>query len=83
MQWYEINGAMKYEHYKNKEQWEQTRLLSYVIAQVNSKKKLKVDDIIEFSWENKQDESTPSKEEFERLKNKANQYIEKQCKIIK
>lgn len=75
MQWYEVNGLLKYEYFKNQEKWEQTRFMSYIIAQVNSKKKLKFDDIITFPWENENDKTTTSKEEFERLKNKAKEYI--------
>lgn len=82
MQWYEVNGLMKYEYYAKKDEWEETRLLSYIIAQVNSKKKLKIDDIMSFYWENDQDKTATSKEEFERLRNKAKEYIKK-CKITK
>lgn len=82
MQWYEINGLMKYEYYKEKEEWEQARLIAYVVAQVNSKKKIKIEDIIPFYWEQSQDKTATSKEEFERLKNKANEYLKK-CKITK
>lgn len=81
MKWYEINGLMKYEYYKEKEDWEQARLIAYVIAQVNSKKKLKIEDVVPFYWE-KEDKKATSKEEFERLKNKAQEYIKK-CKITK
>lgn len=42
---------MKYSFYKHKENWEQARLISYLIAQTHSSKKLKVEDIIKFSWE--------------------------------
>ena len=82
MQMYEVNGLMKYEYYAKKDEWEETRLLSYIIAQVNSKKKLKIDDIMSFHWENEQDKTATSKEEFERLRNKAKEYIKK-CKITK
>ena len=82
MQWYEIKGMMKYEYYKEKEEWEQARLIAYVIAQVNSKKKLRIDEIVPFYWETETDKKATSKEEFERLKNKAQEYIKK-CKITK
>lgn len=82
MQWYEVNGIMKYEYYSKKDEWEQARMISYIIAQVNSKKKMKIDDITTFYWEDKKDETVTSKEEFERLKNKAKEYKEK-CKITK
>lgn len=42
---------MKYSHYRNKESWEQARLISYLIAQTHSSKKLKVEEIIKFPWE--------------------------------
>lgn len=82
MSMYEVNGLMKYEYYAKKDEWEETRLLSYMIAQVNSKKKLKIDDIMSFYWENDQDKTATSKEEFERLRNKAKEYISR-CKITK
>lgn len=82
MQWYEVNGLMKYEYYAKKDEWEQARMIGYIIAQVNSKKKMKIDDITTFYWEDKKDETVTSKEEFERLKNKVKEYKEK-CKITK
>lgn len=42
IQQYEIKSLMDYGYYKHKEDWEQTRLISYLIAQTNSKKKLKL-----------------------------------------
>ena len=38
---------------KNKTEWEQTRFLAYVAAQVNSTKKLKPTDILKFDWDEK------------------------------
>ena len=38
---------------KNKSEWEQTRFISYIIAQVNSTKKLKPTDLIKFDWDEK------------------------------
>lgn len=79
MQWYEIKGLMRYEYFKKKDDWEQARLIAFVIAQVNSKKKLKMDEIVPFYWESENEKSSTSKEEFERLKIKAQEYIKK-CK---
>lgn len=53
MDWYEVNSLLKYRYYAVKEQWEQTRLITYMTAQVNSNKHLKVTDIITFPWEKK------------------------------
>lgn len=51
--------------------WEQTRWLMYVIAQVNSRKQLKVTDILKFPWDGGGEATTISKEDIERLRKKA------------
>lgn len=55
---YEIQPLLDYLYMKDKEGWEQARLGAYITAQVNSKKKLNLTDIIEFGWE-KQKTETP------------------------
>lgn len=75
MSWYEINALLKYDYYANKENWEQARLISYIVAQVNSKRKLNFQDIIKFPWEEEAKETSISKEDIERLKEQAKQYI--------
>ena len=60
---------MKYSYYKNKEDWQRTRLLAYIQAQTNSTKKLKLEDIISFSWE---------KEENEELKKNDNEVTQEE-----
>lgn len=76
MEWYEIHSVMKYSYYANQDLWETSRLVSYLIAQVNSKKKLKLQDILEFQWE-KSDPINVSNEERDRLQKLANEYINK------
>lgn len=75
MQMYELEPLISNIHKKNKESWEQTRLLAYITAQVNSTKKLKPTDIISFSWDNDTSDTAISNEDVQRLKNKAKQYI--------
>lgn len=79
MEWFEVNAVLKYSYYSKQEEWEQTRLLAYLIAQTNSSKKFKPMDIIKFPWDNdgEMHETSISKEEIERLNNIANQ-MEKQ-----
>lgn len=75
---YELEPLISNIHKKNKESWEQTRLLAYITAQVNSTKKLQPTDIISFSWdEDSTGETTISNEDVQRLKEKAKQYINK------
>lgn len=77
MQMYEINSLMKYSYYKHKDEWEQARLISYLIAQVNSSKKLKIDDIIKFHWEGENSSDSDkqiSQEEIEMLQRQAEEY---------
>lgn len=48
---YELSIICESLHLRTKDSWEQARMLGYIIAQVNSKKKLKPSDIIKFAWE--------------------------------
>lgn len=70
---WEVTDIYNMLQYADASDWEQTRWLMYVIAQVNSKKQLKVDDILKFPWDGdstKQD-TTISDEEIERLRARA------------
>lgn len=76
MEMYEISSLMKYEYYAHKDDWEQTRFLGYMVAQVNSRKKLSLEDIIPFYWEKENDSDTSiSSADLERLKIMAENYI--------
>lgn len=79
MKWYEVEACIKGLENKNKTSWEQCRFLSYIIAQVNSTKKLKPTDILSFTWDKEEDNKNTmiTNEDIERLKNKANQIIKK------
>ena len=79
MKWYEVEACIKGLENKNKASWEQCRFLSYIIAQVNSTKKLKPTDILSFTWDKEEDNKNTmiTNEDIERLKNKANQIIKK------
>ena len=73
---YEIAPYIRNIHLKSKESWEQARFNAYVTAQVNSSKKLKVTDILEFEWDKKKPEKTSiSNDDVQRLRNKAKQYL--------
>ena len=44
---------------RNRDSWEQTRVIGYIIAQANSTKQLEQTDILRFPWEeNKEDKTT-------------------------
>lgn len=71
LQDWEVYDLYSMLQYADAPSWEQTRWLMYVIAQVNSRKQLKVTDILKFSWdENKNTRIT--NDEIQRLKEKAN-----------
>ena len=57
---YELSIICNSLHLRTKENWEQARMMAYVTAQVNSKKRLKPTDIIKFAWE-KQKETANTK----------------------
>ena len=57
---------------RNRESWEQTRLIGYIIAQSNSTKTLKQTDILRFPWDEEEKKDTSvTDEEIERLRAKA------------
>lgn len=51
MQYYEVDALLDNYYMKNKDSWEQARLIAYITAQVNSKDKLSLQDIMKFYWE--------------------------------
>lgn len=51
---YEINSLMKYQYYKDMENWEQTRMLGFIIARSNGSKINKIEKLIKFPWEEKE-----------------------------
>ena len=73
MEWYEVDSCLKGLSNKNKTGWEQTRFLGFIIAQTQSTKKIKPTDILSFDWDKEVDskESVITKEDIERLKEKA------------
>jgi hypothetical protein len=81
METYEINAILKYGYYSEQDGWEQARLNAYMTAQVNSKKRLKFDDICKFYWEEEEEKEkhtkTISEEDIKRLRNKAQNYLKK------
>lgn len=74
---YEIQPLINNIYKNNRENWERTRLLAYVIAQINSSKRLNPSDIISFNWDVDDTISNTaiSNEDIKRLKEKAKQYI--------
>jgi len=48
---WEINDVIENIPYLDRNLWETSRLCSYITAQVNSRKKLQLQDICKFKWE--------------------------------
>lgn len=76
MEFYEIEAYTTNLQYRTKEAWEQTRFLSYVIANSNPyrKKEIKPRDILKFQWDDEGEEAKNtqiSTEDIERLKAQA------------
>ena len=74
MEQYEIAPLVSKLYLKNKESWEQTRLLGYITAQTQSTKKLKPTDIMKFPWEEVEVNTKVSNEDRERLIEKAKNF---------
>lgn len=77
MEMYEAGALLRYQHYTNSEDWEQARLIAYMTAQVNSKNRLEVTDIIEFPWEKerKSEDNRMTKEQLQHLREEAQNII--------
>lgn len=75
MQMYELSPILRSFHKRNKESWEQSRFIAYVVAQTNSTKQLSLTDIMKFDWDESKKENTISTEDIDRLKEKAQQYL--------
>ena len=71
LQDWEVYDLYNMLQYADTNSWEQTRWLMYVIAQVNSRKQLKVTDILNFSWDQTQKNITITDDDIKRLKAKA------------
>ena len=71
LQEWEVYDFYNMLQYADANSWEQTRWLMYVIAQVNSRKQLKVTDILNFSWDQTQKNITITDDDIKRLKEKA------------
>lgn len=77
MQMYELEPLISNLHKKDRNSWEQARMIAYVIAQCNSTKKLKPTDIMQFTWdeESPTNDTSISNEDIKRLREKAKQYV--------
>ena len=53
MEFFECIAALKHQEYAIRDGWEQARLIAYMVAQTNSTKRLKPEDIIGFAWDKK------------------------------
>lgn len=61
--------------YVNRPEWEQTRLLMYILAQTNSKKKLKITDLMKFPWDSEDVETIEdTTENRNKLRERAKQF---------
>lgn len=80
---YEVYLLLDNIQYSEKNDWERSRFESYVVAQVNNKKKIKPTDLIKFSWDNEHNDKASteiSTQDIERLKKKSEEII-KQNKL--
>ena len=74
---YELEVILDNLQLRHKQNWEQTRLLAYVIAQSNSTKKINITDVVKFSWDDTKNETIDimTDEDKDRLKKKSNEII--------
>lgn len=58
-------------NYSDREGWEQTRMMCYTIAQVNSKNTINPQSIMKFPWDEKPQKVEVTAEDKERLKKRS------------
>lgn len=76
MEMYEVNALIKNQYRRHKDDWEQARLIAYLIAQCNSKKRMKLTDIVQFPWEKKNVKDEIDFEAIKRIRAKAHSMLE-------
>ena len=86
MQMYELSAILDGLEYTYRNEWEQARLISYIVAQTQSTKQLHMTDILKFTWDKDDtDENDKSrsmtKEDVERLSRKMNNIVLKNSQI--
>lgn len=69
----EVESFLEGLNRRNRDAWEQTRLLGYIIAQSNSTKTLKQTDILRFPWDDEaeKEDTSVTEDEMKRLRDKA------------
>jgi hypothetical protein len=70
---WELNDLVELIPYCDRSTWEQSRMNAYIMAQVNSKKKLEPKDIVSFKWDDNngmevEHQTSITNEDIERLK---------------
>lgn len=77
MQEYEVHDMYNALKYADRAQWEMTRWLLYAIIQVNSKKKIKIEDVLSFPWDNNYSplEKEISTDDIKRLRAKSKEIL--------
>ena len=82
----EMEVALEGIHRRHRDSWEQTRMIMYAIAQVNSKKKIDMKEMLVFPWEKEErripDEDLPTQEEVQRMMEQFIKQKNKQCQRI-
>ena len=72
LQSWEVYDLYNSLQYADSAQWEQTRWLMYVMAQINSKKHLNLTDILKFPWDDADTKKTTiSDDDIKRLRERA------------
>lgn len=78
MEFYEISSLLDYQYMKDKENWEQARMMAFITAKSQGAKIHKMEDLMKFQWEKKEKE-TPvfiSDEKMKEYRKRAKYIIE-------
>lgn len=82
MAMWEAAALLRHSDYAERDSWEQTRLLAFIVAQAHSSKKLSMDDLMRFPWDKEQsnddeEQKSMSNDDIARVMAELSPYINK------
>lgn len=72
MDWHEVALLLDQLEYSNRDSWEQTRLQMWAVLQSQSSKRIKVTDVLPFSWDKTKEVKEITRNDIEEFKRRNN-----------
>lgn len=72
MDWHEVGLLLDQLEYSNRDSWEQTRLTMWATLQSQSSKRIKVTDVLPFTWDQAKEIKEVTRDDIESFKKRNN-----------